>query len=122
MYRGTPRFSDSGVNSTTTSSGTIKIRESVSALGRFTRELQLPIVRNNTQSYEDIPASRVYGSLFCVSRQPLVLVQLTQCIISQCNAQCRRRRSLAAFRWLARKIPSPAVLRLGSDTNESKRP
>src|SRR5258708_5755242 len=36
-YRGTPnQFSDTGVSSTTTSSGTIKIRESVNALGRFT--------------------------------------------------------------------------------------
>src|SRR6266849_2105877 len=46
---------------------------------------------------------------------------LTQCIISQCNAQYRRRRSLAAFRWLARRFLAQPFLRLGSDTNESKR-
>src|SRR5712692_4966492 len=100
MYRGTPRFSDSGVKSTTTSSGTIKIRESVSALGRFTQELRRPILvemKNNPAAIalldddgwlsrlrrhgvfrapgadvSDVLASRVYGSLFFVSRQRFV--------------------------------------------------
>src|SRR4051812_49383030 len=53
MYCGTPsQFSDTGVSRTTTSSGTMKIRESVSVLGKFTLKTPRRNFSNQTRSLE----------------------------------------------------------------------
>src|SRR6202043_927551 len=57
-YWGTPsQLSDTGVSRTTTSSGTMKIRESVSALGKFTQELRVQNPGNRDRSLDFVVGS-----------------------------------------------------------------